>query len=303
MDDGVPAGVGEVLLARRGDRRALARRSATGEVERVRWGAYLPAVPGEGPGRDARRRALARIVAVHAQTRIPHWFSHESAALLWGCDAVRVGPEVHLIQEGRPGPRGRDRVLRHHGGVPAEHRAVAEGLPATSLERTVLDCAAQLPGARALVIADSALRRGADAAVLRDVLAERAGRRGVARARGVLALADGRAASPGESLVRHALHEHGLPAPDLQVAVGTRRGTVYLDLGWPAARLGLEFDGYVKYSGRYGSSAPQAVFAEKQRQDAIEEEGWRVLRVTWDDLRAPADLAARTRRALLLPPR
>jgi len=292
------AWLGEVLLARRGDADALATGHRRGVVERVRWGAYLPAAPTQGPARDTRRRMLARMAAVDAQLTVPHWFSHESAAVLWGCDTVRLPEAVHLLQDGRPARRGRDAVVRHHGGVPAPERATVHGLPVTSLERTVLDCASSLTPDRALVIADSALRRGADAETVGRLLVRRAGRRGVARARSVLALADGRAESPGETLVRLAVHDHGLPAPDLQIPVRTRRGRFRLDLGWTARHLAVEFDGFVKYSGASGSTAPEVVFAEKQRQDALEDEGWRILRVTWDDLRAPVTLATRIARAL-----
>lgn len=295
-DDG--AGLGEVVLARRHDAHGLAARHRRGEVERVRWGAYLPSAPTQGPARDARRRMLARVEAVHAQLVVPHWFSHESAAVLWGCDTVRLPEAVHLTQDGRPARRGRDAVIRHHGGVPGPERAEVHGLPVTSPERTVLDCASSLTPDRALVIADSALRRGADADAIDRMLGARAGRRGVARARAVLALADGRAESSGESLVRLAVHDHGLPAPDLQVPVRTRRGRFLLDLGWVVPRVGVEFDGFVKYTGAFGSTAPEAVFAEKQRQDALEDEGWRILRATWDDLRTPVTLATRVARAL-----
>ncbi|MBW0253685.1 endonuclease domain-containing protein [Cellulomonas sp. PS-H5] len=168
----------------------------------------------------------------------------------------------------------------------------------TTLVRTVVDCAASLPPDRGLVIADSALRAGADAGALDTALAARSGARGIVRARDVIALADGRAQSPGETLLRWSLHSGGLPPPELQVEVVTRRGRFFLDLGWPVPRVAVEFDGYVKYSGAFGRTAPEAVFAEKQRQDALEEEGWRVLRVTWDDLRAPAPLVARVARAL-----
>jgi hypothetical protein len=292
-----------VVLARRSDPAELARARAVGAVERVRWGAYLPVVPSQGRGRDARRRALARIAAVHAQLSVEHWFSHESAAVLWGCDTVRLSEDVHLLQQGRPARRGRERLVRHHGDLPVSHRGEARGLPVTSPERTLVDCAATLPQDRALVIVDSGLRLGADPATTETLLAARSGTRGIARARAVWALADARAESPGETLTRHVLHQRRLPPPDLQVPVATRRGVFRLDLGWPAQRLGLEFDGLVKYSGAFGRTAPEAVFAEKRRQDAIEDEGWRVVRVTWADLAAPAELADRVARALARPHR
>ncbi len=267
-------------------------------LERIRRGAYVARVPPLGPARDRRRLARARICAVHAQLRLEHWFSHESAAVLWGCDVVGLTGLVHVVQETRPHARGGDPVVRHYGRLLDEHRAEVDGFPVTSLARTVVDCAGSLPADRGLVVADSALRRGLDPTELADVVRSRAGTRGVARARLVLDAADGRAESPGETILRWALVAGGLPVPEPQVEVRTRRGLFRLDLGWPSAQVGVEFDGFVKYSGAFGSTAPEVVFAEKQRQDAIEDEGWRVLRVTWGDLRDTDALVRRVRRAL-----
>jgi hypothetical protein len=296
------AAVQGVVLAREVDEPALVRARAQGAVERVRRGAYLPVQDSRGAGRDERRRLLARTAAVHRQLRTTHWFSHESAAVLLGCDAVRVGGAVDVTQEGRPDV-ATPGIIRHHGGVLEADRATAHGLPVTGLARTLVDCASTLPEDRGLVVADSALRLGAAPDRVAEILSAGSGRRGIARARRVLALADGRSQSPGETLVRLHLHRSDIPTPDLQVRVGTRRGTFFLDLGWPSRRVALEFDGFVKYSGELGGTAPEVVFAEKQRQDAIEDEGWRVLRATWSDLREPALLATRVRRALAAPPR
>jgi hypothetical protein len=265
---------------------------------RVRRGAYVERVASQGVARDRERLVRAGIRAVHAQLQVPMWFSHESAALIWGCDVVGLTGLVHVTQGTRPRSRRGDPVVRHHGILPDGHRAVAGGLPVTSLARTVVDCAASLRPDRGLVIADSALRLGLHPDAVGAVVDERTGTRGIATARRVVGLADARAASPGETLTRWALVTGGLPAPELQVEVPTRRGRVFLDIGWPALRVGVEFDGFVKYSGAYGRTAPEAVFAEKQRQDAIEDEGWRLVRVTWDDLSDPDALVSRVRRAL-----
>jgi very-short-patch-repair endonuclease len=273
--------------------------------QRLRRGAYLaPSDSGPVPAHvEQRRVALARIRAVAAARRSPAWFSHTSAALLWGCDLLTVPGLVHLVQRSRPHTHGDPAVVRHHGTVPADDRAEVDGLPVTGLARTVVDCACLLPRAEALVVADSALRLGADGARVDALLAARAGRRGVRRAREVLALADGRAESPGETLTRWHLHRAGLPAPELQVPVATPAGRFRADLGWPEARLLVEFDGFVKYGGGGARGAVAAVVAEKRRQDALEEAGWRVLRVTWTDLRAPGTLAGRVRAALDRPRR
>lgn len=290
----------EVLLVREAGATRLRDRRA---LERVRRGAYIEPSPSLGPARDRRRLALARIRAVHGQLALEHWFSHESAALLWGCDLVGLTGLVHVVQGTRPHSRTADPVVRHFGCLPRTDRGIADGYPVTSLARTVVDCASTLPVEGGLVVADSALRRGLDPADLDAVLHARAGSRGIARAREVVGMADGRAASPGETLTRWALSSGGLPGAVPQVEVRTRRGVFRLDLGWPERRVGLEFDGFVKYSGAFGSTAPEAVFAEKQRQDALEDEGWRVLRVTWGDLRDTDALVSRVRRALARRPR
>lgn len=289
-----------MLLARHSDRAELDVLRRAGAVERLRRGAYVEVTPSRGPAQDARRRALGRIRAVAAQTTLDAWFSHESAALIWGLPVLHVTERTHVRQLTRPGRRGADSLVRHHGPLPDPDRDVVAGLPVTSLARTAVDCACTMPARDALVVLDGALRAGADPDALAAVLRARPRGRGVARARTVLALADGRAESPGESMVRWEMHAARLPDPVPQTEVVTRRGRYYLDLGWPDWRVGLEFDGRVKYSGDLGSTATQAVLAEKLRQEAIEDEGWHLVRTSWDEvLRHGREVAERVRRALL----
>ena len=169
------------------------------------------------------------------------------------------------------------------------------GRPVTSLVRTVFDCARTLRPLEGLVVADAALRRGIDRRHLDGLLAGPP-RRGLVRARAIVALADGGAESPGESATRFAVLRHGLPAPTTQVLVRTRLGTFRADMGWLDGRLLVEFDGFVKNSALASGDPARVVFDEKRRQEAIEEEGWKVLRVTASDLRDEKALIARIRR-------
>ena len=65
-----------------------------------------------------------------------------------------------------------------------------------------------------------------------------------------------------------------------------------------------EFDGKVKY-GRYlrpDESPGDAVFREKQREDAIREAtGWSMIRLVWADLHQPRATGARIRAKLHMP--
>jgi very-short-patch-repair endonuclease len=287
------AGLPHVQLARERDGDELRRAVAEGRLTRVRRGAYTAAHEDESQGRAARRAALARIAAVHAQLTVPFVFSHESAALLWQLDTLRLSGRTHLVQASRPSTRNDPLVARHVGVLPAEECTVVAGLPVTTVARTVLDCLRTLRGDAALVVADSAARGGLDMAEVRSLMASARGARGIVAARRLAGWVDGGAATPGESMTRWALLDAGLPAPATQVAVPTRLGTFVIDMGWPERKVGVEFDGLVKYSGAYGRTGTEALFAEKRRQDALEEQGWRLLRVTWTDLRDPLTTAAR----------
>ncbi|WP_282945792.1 hypothetical protein [Cellulomonas endometrii] len=291
-----------VLLSRDALPEDMRRVRSDAAWRRLRRGAYLPPATGPEAEHLARRRAaVARVRAVHADQRAPAWFSHLTAALLWGCDVLEVPDLTHVVQRSRPHVHGDPAVARHHGDVADADRDVVQGLPVTGLARTLVDCAGTLPREAGVVVADSALRLGADPARVAALVAERAGRRGVAAAREVLAFADGRAESPGESLTRWHLARAGLPPGVPQLAVTTRLGVFRADLGWPDRGVLVEFDGFVKYTGAFGRSPATVVFEEKRRQDALEEAGWRVLRVTWTDLRAPATLSRRVATALDLP--
>ncbi|MFD6136281.1 hypothetical protein [Isoptericola sp. NPDC060257] len=244
---------------------------------------------------------LARIAATARTLRTDHCFSHESAALLHGLWVYRLAEEVHVSQAWKPKVRreGGTPLRRHPVDVPPRDRTTTStGLPVTTLERTMVDCARWLPGERALVVADSGLRAGADPEVVETVLADGAGRPGVRQARQIMALADARSESVGETRLRWLLDAAGLEPPELAVAVSTWRGTAWVDVGWPGLSVGIEFDGVVKYSGGEYGDPRERLLDEKRRHDALAEAGWTVLRVTWEDLADPDRLIARIRRAL-----
>lgn len=54
----------------------------------------------------------------------------------------------------------------------------------------------------------------------------------------------------------------------------------------------VEFDGAVKYEGLDGK---RALAEEKRREERLRDAGFRIVRVTWDELARPALLLARVR--------
>lgn len=277
-----------VHLARDHLRQDVAARIRAREWHRVGRGAYVSTPLAA----DVHAVALARIVGVHHRLQGPHTFSHASAATLWGLRLWSVPTQVHVYQSCRPGT-GRDGdVRRHLASIDATAVTTLAGLPTTTLARTAVDCAREMRPLPGLVVMDAAMRAGAGREELLALIRLDPTGRGMARAREIATLADGGAESPQESALRFLMLRAGLPQPDTQVRVDTRLGTFWGDLGWGRWRTLLEYDGRSKYTGT------DTLIEEKRRHDAIVEAGWRVLRVTKEDLRTPAALVARVTRLL-----
>ena len=133
---------------------------------------------------------------------------------------------------------------------------------------------------RGLVIADGCAPAGRGPGALTELLARRAAARvgpGSRHPRRSLMTAP---SPPGETAARFVVLRDGLPAPSTQVPVETSIGTFWADLGWPAWRLLLEYDGRGKYVGREAERFMQ----EKRRHDAVLEAGYRIVRATKEDL-------------------
>jgi hypothetical protein len=270
--------------------RGLRRR---GVLSTVRPGAYLH---GSGPD-DAAARHLLEIRAALPCLGVDTVISHTSAAVVHGLPlwAVRLD-RVHATRSRASGARRSSVVHLHAAVLLPDEVTVVGGVPVTSIARTIADLGRELPFEVALVPADGALFRKV---VTPDALAA-AVERGAHRprngaARRVVAFADARAESPGETRSRVAIRRAGLPAPVLQHPVGGVR----CDFGWEEHRTVAEFDGRIKYGRclRPGQDPGDAVFEEKLREDALRDLGLQVVRWIWAELDSFDAAAARLRRA------
>ncbi|MGF0115966.1 type IV toxin-antitoxin system AbiEi family antitoxin domain-containing protein [Promicromonospora sp. Marseille-Q5078] len=273
---------GEVLLSGELYRPGLSRALARGEVERLRYGVYrVP--PSETRGYAAARvRARDVAAAVHRLLHAPHTLSHETAALCWGLTLWRTPTRTHVIQGYRASGHASRDVARHVVPLPDDQRTTHDGLPVTTIARTVVDCALAMHPLESLVVADSARRAGMDVERARAVLASMATRKGRARATWVLDHAEPGADSAWETWLRYVCLRAGLPRPATQVPVDTPRGRFHCDLGWPEWSVLAEFDGRMKYrDGALGDAHDGAteLLREKARYEAIREAGHDPVRV------------------------
>ena len=204
---------------------------------------------------------------------------------------------VHVTQEKPPSTvsHGQD-VVAHTRSLGGGEVVVVDGLPCTSLERTVVDCCLMMNYRQSLIIVDHALRKGASASKLWETCGSLTGRPGVAALRRALENADPRSESPGETLTRDLITRLRIEPPELQVEVPTSEGTYRIDLAWRERKLALEFDGKVKYFDY--APTDEVIYKERQRENALVEQGWKVIRIKWRDLFNEQEFKTRVLRAL-----
>jgi hypothetical protein len=171
---------------------------------------------------------------------------------------------------------------------------VVDGRPATTPSWTAVEVARALRRPRALATLDAALRsRSCGRADLWQAARRQAGRRGVVAVRGLIPLADPASESPMESELRLIILDAGLPTPSLQYEVIDGNGELRrLDFAWPEYRVSMEYDGVPWHEGA------DALRRDRVRQAALEDVGWVVIRVVFEDVRYRApDIVARLNRA------
>jgi hypothetical protein len=151
-----------------------------------------------------------------------------------------------------------------------------------------------------LPVCDAALRGGLDRAELEQVVRRSTRWPGVRRARWAVGFASPWAESPGESVSRLRICEHGLPVPTPQLEILDRWGRFVArsDFGWPDQGTVGEFDGRTKYTELAGpGGATGVVVAEKLREDDVRGLDWQMVRWTTADLGDFGPVATRLRRA------
>ncbi|MFK4084445.1 hypothetical protein ACI2LF_10085 [Kribbella sp. NPDC020789] len=226
-----------------------------GDIRQLIRGVYVDSRIPDTP--ELRAEALSLVVP-------PGGVIHgDAAAWLHGIDSTALGPEKTIQPRWTFLPRPTVEVF---------------GLKVTSPAATAIELAQHLPRPFALSALDALLHRQL---ATRDELYEASSAyfAPTTPAFQLLQLADGRAASPGESWLRLRLFDAGFPRPQLQVPVGRYR----LDLGYPdhpvdGRRLGLEYD-----SDAWHSTDHQQLRDESRRTD-LALLGWHIIPIRRPDI-------------------
>jgi very-short-patch-repair endonuclease len=247
---------------------------AVGHVQRTREGRWIAAVMACGPGA---------------------FLSHLDAASLWGIYKSNR-TTIHVTTRARSARRVPGiRIHRARRLDPADV-TTKDAIPVTTVARTLVDLSDVLPHDRLL----RAMREAEYLKLLdRDTLIA-----AVQRANGRKHLRELTKAierhTPGQ-IVRDELehrflelvHQAGLPDPQTNVKVKTRRRTYEVDCLWPDQRVAVELDGRAAH-------VRAAAFEEDRARDAaLTATGLRPLRFTWRRVtEEPGDVLAELKATL-----
>ena len=152
----------------------------------------------------------------------------------------------------------------------------ADGIPCTSVARTLLDLAStNLPQAQIDKAVDRAVTLQLfDLNAIDDALARSNGRRGAPRLQKAIAGYEETAAREGlEERFLKWIKGARLPLPQVNQWIGDKE----VDFIWPEHGLIVETDGYADHGG------PNARSKDRRRDRELQLDGWRVIRFTWDD--------------------
>jgi predicted transcriptional regulator of viral defense system len=265
-------------------RQSIYRRIRAGRLHRVHQGVYAV-----GHKRLTQRgRWMAAVLAGGEGA----YLSHRSAAALR--QLLRQRGEIHVTT-----PRilrNRDGIHFHTQSLLLDEVTTHDGIPCTTVARTLLDIAATEPDQLERAFNEAEYRRLWDSTGVMELL-----RRYPQRA-GTPALAtlinDGAKGITREEL-EHAFHalvaKFDLPRPLRNQPLTLPNRTIYPDAMWRDARLIVELD------SRQAHETRSRFDADRERDRLLTLEGWTVVRVTWahvtrDARRLAADLDTLIRR-------
>jgi hypothetical protein len=234
---------------------------------------------------DVRGRWLGAVLACGPSSVL----SHRSAAALW--DLLVTGGSLVDVSARRSRTR-RPGIAIHRGQLHTEDRACHEGIPVTSVARTLVDIA-KLVSRRQLerAVEKAEILGLFDLAAVDALIARNPRRPGLPTLRAVLGdyLEPAFTRSELERRFLDLCRAGGLPPPSANVFIAGFE----VDAAWPDSRLVVELDGHEFHRTR------AAFERDRVRDAALQVAGYRVLRITHRRLhKEPEALIAQVRTLL-----
>jgi very-short-patch-repair endonuclease len=200
---------------------------------------------------------------------------------------------VYVVGHERLTRHAKRPFVTHTADLALADLARRDGIPVTSLARTILDLAVDSgPRAVSLFIRQADDDKDFDLRAMEDLLDRAKGHRGVAKVRAALEIYDETPAFTRSGLERRFLEvvrEAGLPAPDMNHVVAGYE----IDAWWESARFGVELDVYETHGSRLSFEE------DRERDDELLHAGIETTRVTGPRLaREPGAVVASVRRHL-----
>lgn len=214
--------------------------------------------------------------------------SHWSAAALWGLRNIR-GAAIDVTVPSKS--RSAGGVRRHFSLLPADETTGHEGIPVTTVPRTIFDVAASSPPhAVESMLREAEYRRLYDRLSLWDLLERYPRRRGSKAVRAALARgreSPGRIRSPLEERFLPFLDRHHLPRPRFNAWLEVAGERCQVDCLWPADRQIVELDGWEAHGTR------AAFRGDRTRDRRLRVAGYGVTQIAWAQLDdEPEEIAA-----------
>lgn len=187
--------------------------------------------------------------------------------------------------------RGPPNVTVHCSAVPADEATKHDGIPVTTLPRTLLDLASVVsPTQLERALNEAEVRRLTDPLSLADLVERHPHRPGIRAARALLGEPQSITRSELEARFRRFARAIGLPAPALNVPLEG----IECDCVWTGQRLVVELD------GRGVHDTAVAFERDRARDRMLNAAGWRVVRITWRQLREEPERLAGDLKKLIL---
>jgi len=237
---------------------------------------------------STRGSYLASVMACGPGTAL----SHRSAANLWG-----IRPGSGLLEVTVPAVSREVSAVRSHRTrvLDPQDFTLLDGIPVTSVARTLLDLAAVLRPPDLEVVIDRAERSGLfDLNAVLDVLERARGKKGAAALKGVVAAYEhSTQRSELERAFKRLLKTaHDIRSPFFNALTDGETGTHEVDALWEE-RLVVQLDGFAFHRTRRDRERDALSDAD------LELAGYRVMRLTWDDVTVNGDRTLRRLRLAL----